>query len=73
MLGPLFRYLSGARMRHVPYQGGRPDIDVVGGPVPVWFVGVARALPLISSNKLRPIATTGDKRPKVRRRNLQVT
>jgi tripartite-type tricarboxylate transporter receptor subunit TctC len=38
MLAALFQYVSGTRMRHVPYQGGRPDIDVVGGRVPVWKV-----------------------------------
>lgn len=64
MLAELFQYLSGTRMRHVPYQSGRPEADVMGGRVQVWFVGVARALPLVSANKLRPIATTGDKRPK---------
>lgn len=65
MLAELFQYLSGARMRHVPYQGGRPEIDVVSGRVQVWFVGVARGMPLVAAGKLRPLASTGDKRPRV--------
>jgi tripartite-type tricarboxylate transporter receptor subunit TctC len=64
MLAELFQYLSATRMRHIPYQGGRPEIDVVSGRVQVWFVGVARAIPHISANQVRPLATTGAKRPK---------
>ena len=64
MLAELFQYLSGTRMRHIPYQGGRPEIDVVSGRVQVWFVGVARAIPHITAGQLRPIATTGGQRPK---------
>jgi len=64
MLAELFQFLSGTRMRHIPYQGGRPEVDVVSGRVQVWFVGVARALPHIGAGQLRPIATTGAQRPK---------
>jgi len=64
MLAELFQYLSATRMRHIPYQGGRPEIDVVSGRVQVWFVGVARALPHIAAGQVRPLATTGAKRPK---------
>jgi tripartite-type tricarboxylate transporter receptor subunit TctC len=64
MLAELFQFLSGTRMRHIPYQGGRPEIDVVSGRVQVWFVGVARAIPHITAGQLRPIATTGGQRPK---------
>ena len=64
MLAELFQYLSGTRLRHIPYQGGRPEVDVVSGRVQVWFVGVARALPHIGAGQLRPVATTGAQRPK---------
>ena len=64
MLAELFQFLSGTKMRHIPYQGGRPEIDVVSGRVQVWFVGVARAIPHIAAGQLRPIATTGGQRPK---------
>ena len=64
MLAELFQFLSGTKMRHIPYQGGRPEIDVVSGRVQVWFVGVARAIPHIAAGQLRPIATTGEQRPK---------
>lgn len=64
MLAELFQYLSATRMRHIPYQGGRPEIDVVSGRVQVWFVGVARAIPHIKAGQVRPIATTGAQRPK---------
>jgi tripartite-type tricarboxylate transporter receptor subunit TctC len=63
MLAELFQYLSGTRMRHIPYQGGRPEIDVVSGRVQIWFVGVARAIPHIKAGQVRALATTGDKRP----------
>jgi tripartite-type tricarboxylate transporter receptor subunit TctC len=64
MLAELFQYLAGVRLRHIPYQGGRPEIDVVSGRVQVWFVGVARAIPHIKASQVRPLATTGERRPK---------
>jgi tripartite-type tricarboxylate transporter receptor subunit TctC len=64
MLAELFQYLSGTRMRHIPYQGGRPEIDVVSGRVQVWFVGVARAIPHIKAGQVRALASTGARRPK---------
>jgi tripartite-type tricarboxylate transporter receptor subunit TctC len=64
MLAELFQMLSSTRMRHIPYQGGRPEIDVVSGRVQVWFVGVARGIPHINAGQLRALASTGAQRPK---------
>jgi len=64
MLAELFQMLSGTRMRHIPYQGGRPEVDVVSGRVQVWFVGVARGIPHINAGQLRALASTGAQRPK---------
>jgi tripartite-type tricarboxylate transporter receptor subunit TctC len=64
MLAELFQMLSGTSMRHIPYQGGRPEIDVVSGRVQVWFVGVARGIPHINAGQLRALASTGAQRPK---------
>jgi tripartite-type tricarboxylate transporter receptor subunit TctC len=60
----LFQLLSGARMRHIPYQGGTPSIDVISGRVQVWFPGMALALPHVRSGRLRPLGTTGARRSK---------
>jgi len=52
-----------ADMSHVPYKGGAPLIqDLVGGQLPLSFVGVSDAKPFIDAGKLIPIGITGDKR-----------
>lgn len=48
---------------HVPYKGGGPAlVDVVGGQVDFYFGGIATALPLINTKRLRPLAVTSSGR-----------
>lgn len=59
----LFRSEARLEMVHIPYKGaGAALVDVVGGQVPVMFVPVPAALPLIKGDKLKPIAVAGSKR-----------
>ena len=60
----MFQMLSGTKLRHIPYQGGRPVIDVISGRVQVWIPGMALALPHIQAKRLRPLGTTGAERSK---------
>lgn len=64
-------HLSGARlsqiadgeMTHVPYKGEAPMIqDMIGGQVPMGFVGVNQAKAMIDAGRLKAIAVTGEKR-----------
>jgi tripartite-type tricarboxylate transporter receptor subunit TctC len=62
MFSEMFQMLSATSMRHIPYQGGRPEIDVISGRVQVWFPGMARAIPQIQAGRLRALGTTGAQR-----------
>lgn len=62
MFCELFQLLSGSTLRHIPYQGGTPSIDVISGRVQDWFPGMALALPHIKVGRLRPLGTTGAQR-----------
>jgi tripartite-type tricarboxylate transporter receptor subunit TctC len=51
---------SGIELRAVPYRGDAPLLqDLMAGVVPLTFIVLASALPLMSSGRLRVIATTG--------------
>lgn len=61
LAGILFCKLAGVEMLHVPYKGGAPALnDLMGGQVVAYFGGVASALPLIKSGKLKALALTGN-------------
>ena len=63
LVGALFMQMSGAQLNHVPYKGSNQAMqDVVGGQVPVSFVGMPNALPNIASGKIRALAVTTAKR-----------
>jgi tripartite-type tricarboxylate transporter receptor subunit TctC len=63
LVGALFMNMSGAELNHIPYKGSNQAMqDVIGGQVPVSFVGLPNALPNISSGKLRALAVTTKKR-----------
>jgi tripartite-type tricarboxylate transporter receptor subunit TctC len=51
-------------MLHVPYRGGAPAMQaLVAGEVQVCPVDLTTVLPFIRQNAVRPLASTGDKRP----------
>jgi tripartite-type tricarboxylate transporter receptor subunit TctC len=59
----MFNAATGARLVHVPYKGGGAALaDVMGGQVPLMFIGTPPAMPLIASGKLRAIAVTTSRR-----------
>jgi tripartite-type tricarboxylate transporter receptor subunit TctC len=61
--GELFNKLAGVRMTHVPYKGAAPQMaGIVGGQIDMGYVSVAAALPMIQSNRLRPLAVTSRQR-----------
>jgi tripartite-type tricarboxylate transporter receptor subunit TctC len=53
----------GIHLVHVPYSGGPAELrDIVGGQVPIGFIGIAPALPLIKSGQLKALAVQGKQR-----------
>jgi tripartite-type tricarboxylate transporter receptor subunit TctC len=63
MTAELFTEMAGIRMLHVPYKGGTEAMtDVMSGRITMYFPGVASALPLVNSGKLKALATTGAQR-----------
>ncbi len=55
----LLKNLTGIEMLHVPYKGSSPMLtDLIGGRVLVGFDNVLSALPYISANQLRAIASS---------------
>lgn len=54
---------AGIRLSHIPYKGGPASLnDVIGGHVPICFIGLTPALPLLKDGKLKALATLGDRR-----------
>jgi len=63
LAGELFKHMAGAKMVHVPYKGGAPlYADMMGGRVPVAFVILNSAMPLVRSGKLKVLAITNPQR-----------
>jgi tripartite-type tricarboxylate transporter receptor subunit TctC len=63
LAGELFQRAARISMVHVPYKGDAPAMtDAIGGQVPMVFVNMGAALPLIKSGKLRALAVTGKQR-----------
>jgi len=63
LVAALFMNMTGARLNHIPYKGSNQAMqDVIGGQVPVSFVGMPNALPNVSSGKIRALAVTTKKR-----------
>ncbi len=59
----LFNLQAGVKMVHIPYKGAGPAvIDVLAGIVPVYFMNILQALPLIRSGKLRALGVTSPER-----------
>lgn len=62
----LFASMSGLKFVHVPYKGpGAALIDVLSGQVPVYFMNVYGALPLVRANKLRALAVSSAERSSI--------
>ena len=63
MAGEMFNAAAGTKMTHVAYKGSSPSInDVVGGQAQVTFESVAIGMPLVKTDRLRALATTGNVR-----------
>lgn len=63
MAGALLEKMAGVNLNHVPYKAAsQVPLDAASGQVDVMIGGLASALPLIKSGKLRAIAVTAAKR-----------
>ena len=61
--GAMLSSLAGIKLTHVAYRGGGPVLtDLLGGQVPLAFVGVPPAIPYVRSGKLRALAVSSAKR-----------
>ena len=55
----MFNSMAGGKLVHIPYKGGGAALaDVMGGQVPLMFIGTPPAMPLIRSGKLKAVAVT---------------
>jgi tripartite-type tricarboxylate transporter receptor subunit TctC len=61
----LFRFMTGAKVNHVPYRGGGPALnDVIGGQVKFFFSNGSSVVGLIQGGQVKAIAHTGKGRLK---------
>lgn len=59
----LFNYMAGVRMVHISYKGpSAAVVDLISGQVPVYFMNVTQALPLVALKKLRALGVTSPRR-----------
>lgn len=59
----LFKRISGADIRHVPYKGAAPAVnDVAGGQITMVFTTPASVHALLQSGKLRALLVAGSQR-----------
>src|SRR5262249_823404 len=59
----LFKSMTGADIRHIPYRGGGPALnDVVAGHIPMMFGDVAQVTGLVREGRLRALGVTVGKR-----------
>ncbi len=62
----LFTHMAGIRMTHVPYKGpAAAVVDLISGQVPVYFMNVTGAIPLVAHKKLRALGVTTPRRTEV--------
>ena len=55
----LFQMMAGIKMNHIPYKGTGPALtDTMAGHTTLIFGSIAATMPLVKSNRLRPIAVT---------------
>jgi tripartite-type tricarboxylate transporter receptor subunit TctC len=56
----MFRFMTGAKVNHVPYRGGGPALnDVMGGQVKLFFSNGSSVVGIIQGGKVKAIAHTG--------------
>jgi tripartite-type tricarboxylate transporter receptor subunit TctC len=59
MAGELLKMMAGIDLLHVPYRGDAPALtDLIGGQVPLCFVGAPAATEYIRTGKVRSLAVT---------------
>jgi tripartite-type tricarboxylate transporter receptor subunit TctC len=62
-LGEMLNRAAGLKMVHVPYRGSTPARqDVMGGTVPVYFDTVGGAQQMLTTGRVKVLATSGEKR-----------
>jgi tripartite-type tricarboxylate transporter receptor subunit TctC len=66
MAAELFSAMAGVKMLHVPYQGSALAMpDLLAGRTSIMFAPASTVVPLIKSDKLRAIASTGAHRAEI--------
>jgi tripartite-type tricarboxylate transporter receptor subunit TctC len=61
----VFRFMTGAKVNHIPYRGGGPALnDVMGGQVKLFFSNGSSVVGLIQGGKVKAICHTGKGRLK---------
>jgi tripartite-type tricarboxylate transporter receptor subunit TctC len=61
--GEVLKRLTGTDMTHVPFKGAGPALTALaGGEVTFGFTSMPSAVPLITANRIRPLAVTSEKR-----------
>lgn len=59
----LFKKMSGAKLRHVPYRGAAPAMnDVIAGHVPILFDNLPTVIPQVQAGTVRALAVASPKR-----------
>lgn len=55
--------MTGAKLQHVPYKGSGPALnDLMSGQIQAMLLTIPSVMPFIRGNKVRAIATSGEKR-----------
>lgn len=63
ILAELLQQSTGIRMVHVPFKSGGPMMtDLLAGHIPVAFVDIPTVSKYVGSDRIKFLATTGDKR-----------
>jgi len=66
LAGEMFKQRTGIDATHIPYRGiGASYTDMMSGKVQMAFSSIAGAVPFTTDNRVRAIATTGEKRSSV--------
>jgi tripartite-type tricarboxylate transporter receptor subunit TctC len=61
--GEMLKRQAKLDLTHVPYKGGAPQMtDLLGGQLDAAFIDVGNLRPQIKSNKIKILASTGEKR-----------